>query len=174
MALNPTCPASTWEVWGGLSPLAQSSPCPRSCLQAAHRPGPLPEAGDALGLRRGSGQVHHVQLRRLQGQWEPVLLGEGVQGVLRGSYAGRYPHPARTLSAPHHTALCRVAACTISCPTPGWVWVGWVCLALGQGCPGSGWVQDRSVLGLGRVQDGSILGLAWLCAVPGMGRELTD
>uniref|UniRef100_A0A8B9DT39 Protein AMBP n=1 Tax=Anser cygnoides TaxID=8845 RepID=A0A8B9DT39_ANSCY len=80
---SPVCPRGSRSCW----PAAAPSPC--SCLQAAHRPGALPEASAALGLRCGPGQVHQVQLRRLQGQWEPVLLGEGVQGVLRGSSTGR-------------------------------------------------------------------------------------
>lgn len=88
-----------------------------------------------------------------------------MQGVLRGSFSGRYPHPARTLPAPclHHTVLCwgtqgsslhHLLSCSglglgvLGLPGLGmglsWIWVG-----PGWGCPGSGWAQDGAVLGQG-------------------------
>lgn len=129
---SPVCPRGSWSCW----PAAAPSPC--SCLQAAHRPGALPEASAALGLRCGPGQVHQVQLRRLQGQWEPVLLGEGVQGVLRGSSTGRYG-----------TAVCRGLGqqaggrCLHILSAPDCTREHWVCLQLGWVCPGSGPLTDR-------------------------------
>lgn len=163
-----------WEVWRALKPALRAAPCPHSCLQAACHPGSLPEAGDTLGLRRSSGQVHHVQLWRLQGQREPVLLREGVQGVLWGSSSGRYPHPAHTVPAPHWAGLGEPGQQPT--PSPVLLWAGSGCagsawdgdravvdLGWGQGCPGSGMGLSWVWMGLGWVCPGSGISLGWVC-----------
>lgn len=131
-------------------PISRSS-CPCSCLQAAHCPRSLPGSDDTLGLRRSPGQVHHLQLWGLQGQREPVLLGEGVQGVLRGSSAGRYsPFPLPPGQQP------------ATAPVLHWVCLGWGQSGPGSGlvCPDSGWVQDGPIMGLGCICHGLRISLA--------------
>lgn len=53
-----------------------------SGLQPPHSDRPLPSLPEALGIRCRPGEVRPLHLWWLPRQWQQVLLGEGVQGVL--------------------------------------------------------------------------------------------